>query len=177
MSQYLFTVYHEHQSWGRIYIYKGLYLFFFHRSTSRTTHPMLTHDGSNDAACSKEVPFGGSEWWKFIFWGSAAPKTANILASEGKSQLKLDCSVTFKNTKYTNIVVIYVTPPFIYQIFGNQILTIYRTTHWLMKLLFYTLDNVVYIRYLQLPLTLILQLQTSCYIMYSCSWLDYVICE
>jgi len=53
-------------------------IFFFHRSTaeiSKTTQSMLTHDVSNDAVWSKEVPFWRSEWWQFIFWGSAAPNT------------------------------------------------------------------------------------------------------
>jgi len=40
-----------------LYIY--IYTIFFHRSTAQTTHLILTHDGSNDAVWSKEVPIGG----------------------------------------------------------------------------------------------------------------------
>ena len=33
--------------------------FFLHVSTAQTAQPIYTHDGSNDAVCCKEVPFGG----------------------------------------------------------------------------------------------------------------------
>jgi hypothetical protein len=36
-----------------------LYLFFGTKPTDQTTEPICTHDASNDADCSKEVPFGG----------------------------------------------------------------------------------------------------------------------
>ena len=33
--------------------------FFFYASTAQTAQPIYTHDSSNDAVWSKEVPFGG----------------------------------------------------------------------------------------------------------------------
>ena len=37
-----------------------LYLFLFlYASTAQTAEPICTHNGSNDAVCCKEVPFGG----------------------------------------------------------------------------------------------------------------------
>jgi len=45
-----------------VYVYIGLYIyifFFFRRSSVWTTHPILTHNSSNDADWFKEVPFGG----------------------------------------------------------------------------------------------------------------------
>jgi hypothetical protein len=32
--------------------------FFLYASAAKTAQPIYTHDGSNDAACYKEVPFG-----------------------------------------------------------------------------------------------------------------------
>jgi len=57
-----------------------VYIYFFSRkSTARTTHPILTHDGSIDAVWSKEVPFGVRMITIYLL-GSAAPKTANCSA-------------------------------------------------------------------------------------------------
>ena len=35
-----------------------LYFFFLYASTAQTAEQISTHDGSNDAVCCKEVPFG-----------------------------------------------------------------------------------------------------------------------
>jgi hypothetical protein len=55
--------------------YKHIYLtlfylnfFFVAKPTDKTTEPICTHDISNDADCSKEVPFGVSSM-KNIFHG------------------------------------------------------------------------------------------------------------
>jgi hypothetical protein len=39
--------------------YLTLPSFFVTKPTDQTTEPICTHDISNDADCSKEVPFGG----------------------------------------------------------------------------------------------------------------------
>jgi hypothetical protein len=41
--------------------------------TDQTTEPICTHDISNDADCSKEVPFGGLIDEKFFSRGSIIP--------------------------------------------------------------------------------------------------------
>ena len=52
----------ESVGWGaasQIYILPHLNVpFFLHASTAQTAEPICTHDGSNDAVCCKEVPFG-----------------------------------------------------------------------------------------------------------------------
>jgi len=58
-----------------IYIY--IYFYFFRRSTARTTHPILTHDSSNDAVWSKEVPFVGQNDENLSF-GGEQPQTPPI---------------------------------------------------------------------------------------------------
>jgi hypothetical protein len=45
------------------------YLFFVNKPTDQTTEPICTHDISNDADCSKEVPFRGLIDEKKIFTG------------------------------------------------------------------------------------------------------------
>jgi len=59
---------------GYIYIYIYIYIY--------------------DAVWSKEVPFGVRIMTNYLL-GSVVSKTVNIFASEGKSQLKIDCSITF----------------------------------------------------------------------------------
>jgi hypothetical protein len=51
-----------------------LYLFFFTSPTDQTTEPICTHDISNDADCSKEVPFGGLIDEKNFSLGNILPK-------------------------------------------------------------------------------------------------------
>ena len=58
-----------------------LYLFFLHASTAQTAEPMCTHDGSNDAVCCKEVPFGGRVDTK-LHLGVKTPWKPQILEPE-----------------------------------------------------------------------------------------------
>jgi hypothetical protein len=49
------------------FILPYLTYFFVTKPTDQTTEPICTHDASNDADCSKEVPFRGSHRWKNCF--------------------------------------------------------------------------------------------------------------
>ena len=49
------------------------------QGTAQTTAPILTLDGSNDAFCHKEVPFGGHSRQKSHFGGILPPKPPNFL--------------------------------------------------------------------------------------------------
>ena len=55
------------------------YLFFFlYASTAQTAEPISTHNGSNDAVCCKEVPFGGRIVTK-LYLGVKTPRKPQIL--------------------------------------------------------------------------------------------------
>ena len=49
-------------------------LFFLYASAAQTIQPILTHNGSNDAVCSKEVPFGGGNDVKLFLGVENPPK-------------------------------------------------------------------------------------------------------
>jgi hypothetical protein len=49
------------------------YLFFLYVSTAKTAEPICTHDGSNDAVCSKQVSFGVALIGNYIS-GSKTPE-------------------------------------------------------------------------------------------------------
>jgi hypothetical protein len=51
-----------------------LTFFFVTKPTDQTTEPICTHDTSNDADCSKEVPFGGLIDEKFFSRGISLPQ-------------------------------------------------------------------------------------------------------
>jgi hypothetical protein len=50
------------------------FLCFVTKPTDKTTQPICTHDISNDADCSKQVPFGVSSVKKFFHGGYPFPK-------------------------------------------------------------------------------------------------------
>ena len=50
-------------------------------STAQTVEPIYTHDGSNDAVCCKEVPFGGRVDTK-LHSGVKTPRKPQILEPE-----------------------------------------------------------------------------------------------
>ena len=59
-----------------------LYLtFFLSASTAQTAEPISMHNGSNDAVCSKEVPFGGRIDTK-LHLGVKIPRKPQILEPE-----------------------------------------------------------------------------------------------
>jgi hypothetical protein len=51
-----------------------LTFFFVTNPTDQTTEPICTHNISNDADCSKEVPFGGLINEKFFHGGISLPQ-------------------------------------------------------------------------------------------------------
>jgi len=54
------------------------------QATARTTHPILTHDGSNDVVWSKEVPFGDKNDDNLSSGGPAVQKISQyVCASSG----------------------------------------------------------------------------------------------
>jgi hypothetical protein len=74
-----------------------LYLTFFFfcfvtKPTDETTEPICTHDISNDADCSKEVPFRGLiDETIFSRWNIPSPKfSKGILHANRKSRISLD---------------------------------------------------------------------------------------
>jgi hypothetical protein len=61
--------------------------FFLYASTPKTTQPIYTHDGSNDAVYCKEVPFGGRVDKKLHF-GVKIPQKPQILNWDAKFPAK-----------------------------------------------------------------------------------------
>ena len=62
----------------RTILYLTLPFLFLYASTAQTAEPICTHDGSNDAVCCKEVPFGGRVDTKLHF---GVKKTRNVSIS------------------------------------------------------------------------------------------------
>jgi hypothetical protein len=65
---------------------------FVTKPTDQTTEPICTHDISNDADCSKEVPFGGLiDEINFSRGNIPSPKfSTGILHANRKSRITLD---------------------------------------------------------------------------------------
>jgi hypothetical protein len=68
------------------------FIFFVNKPADQTTEPICTHDISNDADCSKEVPFGGLIDEKSFSRGNIpSPKfSKGILHANRKSRITLD---------------------------------------------------------------------------------------
>jgi len=77
---------------------------FFRGSIARTTHLIVTHDGSNDAVLSKEVPFGGQNDDNSSV-GVCSPKTANIVIVSRET-------VCVSNPSHSSPSILIHTPPF-----------------------------------------------------------------
>jgi hypothetical protein len=71
----------------RIYLTLPYLFLFLYASTAQTIQPISTHDGSNDAVWSKEVPFGGGNDVK-LFLGVEIPKNPNFLTPDAENPAK-----------------------------------------------------------------------------------------
>ena len=65
------------------------FFLFLYASTAQTAEPICTHNGSNDAVCCNEVPFGGRVDTK-LHLGVKTPRKPQILepGCQTSSQIK-----------------------------------------------------------------------------------------